>query len=227
MTTILTLRTLKSGLRAIAARDAHVAAALERFGFPELRRRPPGFEALLRAIVAQQISIHAAASIWKRIEACVAPLTAEAYCAAGDDALRACGLSRQKLSYGRSLAELVASGEVPLDALDAMEDEDAIATLVKIKGVGRWTAEVYLMFALGRRDMWPADDLGLMVGMQRMKNLRKRPDRKRMLRLGEPWRPHRSAGAHLLWHYFHETQAESRRADGEAKKAARISEDPR
>lgn len=225
--TILTARSLRSDLRKLAQRDAHVAAALERFGYPALRRRPPGFEALLRAIVAQQISIHAAASIWKRIEAAVVPLTAAAYCAVGDDALRACGLSRQKLAYARSLAELVASGEVPLDRLDAMDDEDAIATLVKIKGVGRWTAEIYLMFALGRRDMWPADDLGLMVGMQRMKGLRKRPDRKHMLKLGEPWRPLRSAGAHMLWHYFHHTQAEQRRADGEARKAARIQDDPR
>jgi DNA-3-methyladenine glycosylase II len=86
-----------------------------------------------------------------------------------------------------------------------MEDEAAIAQLVKIKGVGRWTAEVYLLFAHGRRDIWPIDDLGLIVGMQRLKGLRKRPDRKRMLRLAEPWRPWRGAAAHLLWHYFHKT----------------------
>jgi len=208
--TILTLRTMKSDLRALARHDDQVAAALERFGYPELRRRPPGFETLLRAIVFQQISIHAAAAIWKRIEAAVAPLTAGAYCAVGDEALRACGLSRQKLAYARSLAELIASGEVPLEELDAMEDEEAVSQLVKIKGVGRWTAEVYLMFALGRRDMWPADDLGLIVGMQRLKSLRKRPDRKRMLKLGEAWRPRRSAAAHLLWHYFHKTQDEAR-----------------
>jgi DNA-3-methyladenine glycosylase II len=225
--TILTVRTLKSSLRRLAERDAHVAAAVERYGFPALRRRPPGFEALLRAIVAQQISIQAAASIWKRIEAAVAPLTAEAYCAVSEEMLRACGLSRQKLAYARSLAELVRSGEVPLDRFDELDDEEAIASLVKIKGVGRWTAEIYLMFALGRRDMWPVDDLGLVVGMQRMKNLRRRPDKKRMLRLGEPWRPWRSAGAHLLWHYFHETQAERRRANGEAAKAPRVADDPR
>jgi DNA-3-methyladenine glycosylase II len=215
--TILTLRTMQHDLRALARGDAQVAAALERFGYPELRRRPPGFETLLRAIVFQQISIHAAGAIWKRIEAAIVPLTAAAYCATSDDVIRACGFSRQKLLYARSLAELVASGEVPLEALDEMEDEEAIAQLVKIKGIGRWTAEVYLMFALGRRDMFPADDLGLVVGMQRLKGLRKRPDRKRMLRLGEPWRPRRSAAAHLLWHYFHKTQAEMRARNGETK----------
>ena len=217
---ILTLRTMQNDLRALAGDDAQVAAALERFGYPELRRRPPGFDTLLRAIVFQQISIHAAAAIWKRIEAAVVPLTAAAYCATGDDVIRACGFSRQKLLYARSLAELVASGEVPLEALDQMEDEEAVEQLVKIKGVGRWTAEVYLMFALGRRDMWPADDLGLIVGMQRLKNLRKRPDRKRMLKLGEAWRPRRSAASHLLWHYFHKTQ-DAMRADKAAKKPSK------
>jgi DNA-3-methyladenine glycosylase II len=216
--TILTLRTMQHDLRALAREDRQVAMALERFGYPELRRRPPGFETLLRAIVFQQISIHAAAAIWKRIEAAVVPLTAAAYCAVGDDVIRACGFSRQKLLYARSLAELVASSEVPLEALDQMGDEDAIEQLVKIKGVGRWTAEVYLMFALGRRDMFPADDLGLVVGMQRLKGLRNRPDRKRMLKLGEPWRPRRSAAAHLLWHYFHKTQEEARRAKADGAK---------
>ncbi len=217
--TILTLRTMQNDLRALARDDRHVAAALERFGYPALRRRPPGFETLLRAIVFQQISIHAAAAIWKRIEAAVTPLSAAAYCGVGDDVLRACGLSRQKLAYARSLAELVASGEVPLEALDQMDDAEAVEQLTKIKGVGRWTAEVYLMFALGRRDMWPCDDLGLIVGMQRLKSLRQRPDRKRMLKLGEPWRPRRSAAAHLLWHYFHKTTEEARmqKADGAAK----------
>lgn len=217
---ILTLRTMQGDLRALARTDPQVAAALERYGYPELRRRPPGFETLLRAIVYQQISIHAAAAIWKRIEAAVVPLTAEAYCAIGDDVIRACGFSRQKLLYARSLAELVASGEVPLAALDQMDDEEAIQQLVKIKGIGRWTAEIYLMFALGRRDMFPADDLGLVVGMQRLKGLRRRPDRKRMLKLGEPWRPRRSAAAHLLWHYFHKTQ-DAMRADKAAGKPAK------
>jgi DNA-3-methyladenine glycosylase II len=215
--TFLTERNLKGDLRALARRDPRVAAALKRFGYPELRRRPPGFETLLRAIVFQQISIHAAGAIWKRIEACVGALTAAAYRAARDEDLRACGLSRQKLAYARSLAELVASGAVPLEELAAMADEEAVAQLVKIKGIGRWTAEVYLMFALGRRDMWPADDLGLMVGMQRLKGLRTRPDRKRMLELGEAWRPRRSAAAHLLWHYFHATQAERRARKGDGQ----------
>ena len=217
--TVLTLRTMQSDLRALARNDRQVAGALERFGYPELRRRPPGFETLLRAIVFQQISIHAAAAIWKRIEAAIVPLTAAAYCVVSDDVVRACGFSRQKLLYARSLAELVASGEVPLEALDQMDDQEAIEQLVKIKGVGRWTAEVYLMFALGRRDMWPADDLGLIVGMQRLKSLRKRPDRKRMLKLGEAWRPRRSAAAHLLWHYFHKTQDEMRARKDEKKPA--------
>ncbi len=138
------------------------------------------------------------------------PLTPAVYRAASDEALRGCGLSRQKVTYSRSLAELVHSGEVPLGEIATMPDADAVAALVKIKGIGRWTAEVYLLFALGRRDIFPADDLGLIVGMQRLKNLRGRPKPKRMVALAEPWRPRRSAAAHLLWHYFHKTTDEAR-----------------
>jgi DNA-3-methyladenine glycosylase II len=208
----LSQRTLRADLGRLAKSDGAVAAALERFGYPALRRRPPGFEALLRVIVGQQISVAAAASIWRRLEAAIVPLTPAALLAASEPALRACGFSRQKIDYSMSLAGLVESGEVPLDALDALPDEVAVAELVKIKGIGRWTAEIYLLFALGRRDVWPADDLGLIVGMQRLRNLRRRPKRKQMLALAEPWRPFRSAAAHLVWHYFHKTSAAGRDA---------------
>lgn len=206
----LTQRTLRADLGRIAIADPAVASAIERFGYPELRRRPAGFETLLRAIVAQQISVGAAKSIWARIEARIVPLDAATMRGLGDDELRVCGLSRQKMAYMRSLAELVHAGQVQLDALAAMADEDGIAELVKIKGIGRWTAEIYLMFALGRRDVMPADDLGLMEGMKRLRGLRTRPDRKKLARLTEAWRPYRSAGAHLLWHYFHRTQEAQR-----------------
>jgi DNA-3-methyladenine glycosylase II len=203
-------RALRADLRRLARDDAAVATALDRFGYPELRRRPAGFQTLLRAIVAQQISVSAAKSIWTRIETRIVPLDAATLRGLGDAEMRACGLSRQKMAYMRSLAHLVHDGEVRLDALEAMADEDGIAELVKIKGIGRWTAQIYLMFALGRRDVMPADDLGLMEGMKRLRGLRTRPDRRKLLRLTEAWRPYRSAGAHLLWHYFHRTQETQR-----------------
>jgi DNA-3-methyladenine glycosylase II len=219
----LTARTLRADLGRLARDDADVAAALDRFGYPELRTRPAGFEALLRAIVAQQISTLAAASIWRRIEARFAGFEPAALAAADDDTLRACGLSRQKASYCRSLGAHVARGAVPLDALGALPDEEVVAVLTQVKGIGRWTAEIYAMFALCRRDVWPADDLGLMEGMKRLRRLRQRPNRQRMLRLGEAWRPFRSAGAHLLWHYFHATTDAARAA----KQAAAAGKDAR
>ncbi len=198
----LTELSLKRGLDELARRDRHVAAALERHGYPALRRAEAGFGALLRVIVGQQVSIQSAAAIWKRVEALAAPLGAERYMALAEADLRAAGLSRQKVRYSRSLAELVATGRVALDKLPALDDDAAVTMLTAVDGIGRWTAEVYLLFALGRADAWPADDLGLMSAMQRMKRLRSRPTRARMLALGEAWRPWRGAGAHLLWHYY-------------------------
>ena len=167
-----------------------------------LRRREPGFATLLRAIVGQQLSVASAASIWARVEAGLDPLGPEAFLAASDETLRAMGLSGQKIRYGRSLSELVASGSLDLHALADIEDEPAIEQLVQIKGIGRWTAEVYLLFALGRSDAFPADDLALMIAAQRMKRLEGRPNRKAMVALAEPWRPWRGAVAHLLWQFY-------------------------
>lgn len=198
----LTNATLKRGLRHIADSDEHLAAALETHGHPKLRQRDPGFEALLRAIVGQQLSIAAAGAIWKRLEEAIVPLTPQGLLTQGDPALRALGLSRQKIAYAKGLAGDVRLGRVDLDGLSAMEDDAAVAELVKIKGIGRWSAEIYLLFALGRADIFPVDDLALLIATQRVKGLKKRPDRKKMLKIAEAWRPWRGAAAHFLWHYY-------------------------
>lgn len=198
----LTQKSLQAGLEDIATRDGDVARALDEAGMPELRRRKPGYESLLRAIVGQQLSIASAAAIWDRLAAACGEITPAAFLALDDDDLRAIGFSRQKTGYARSLATLVDDGTVRLDRLGRLDDEAAIAELVQIKGIGRWTAEVYLLAAHGRPDIFPADDLALMIGAQLLKNLKKRPDKKKLLRLAEPWRPHRTAAAHLLWHYY-------------------------
>jgi DNA-3-methyladenine glycosylase II len=198
----LTKASLKRGLRHVAEKDAHMAAALEAHGHPELRQREPGFEALLRAIVGQQLSIAAAGAIWKRLEEAISPLTPQGVLTQGDAALRGLGLSRQKIAYTKGLAGDVRLGRVDLDGLSAMTDEAAIAELVKIKGIGRWSAEIYLLFALGRADVFPADDLALLIATQRIKGLEMRPDNKKMIEIAEAWRPWRGAAAHLLWHYY-------------------------
>jgi len=196
-------RVLSRSLGALAKQDADVAEWLARIGKPQPRIRTQGFEGFLRAIVSQQVSIAAASGIWKRLEAGLGEVSAERLLAFDADALRAFGLSRQKALYARGLAEAVVSGDLDFDDLHAAADEDAIATITRLKGLGRWSAEIYLLFALQRTDIWPANDLALQEAMRVLKNLRDRPDEKKLRKLGESWRPHRSAGALFLWHVYH------------------------
>lgn len=198
----LTAAKLQSGLDAIAAAEPAVARALELAGYPEPRIRPTGYATLLRTIVGQQVSVAAAASVWNRLETLLGPdLPPDAVLAADFDALRGCGLSRQKQGYARSLCELVVAGTLNLDSLPA-DDEEAIAQLVRIKGIGRWSAEIYLLFAEGRPDIWPAGDLAVQAGLHRILGLEARPDEKRTRVLAEPWRPHRGAAAIFTWHCY-------------------------
>ena len=191
-----------AGLDAVAAVDTRIAAALERAGYPGPRLRERGYRTLLRTIVGQQVSVAAAASVWRKLEALLGEdMPPEALLAAEFDALRACGLSRQKQGYARSLCELVASGELDLQELPA-DDEEAIAQLVRIKGIGRWSAEIYLLFAEGRPDIWPAGDLAVQAGLARILMLPERPSEKDTRELAEPWRPHRGAVAILTWHCY-------------------------
>jgi DNA-3-methyladenine glycosylase II len=191
-----------AGLDAVAAADARIAAALARAGYPGPRLRERGYRTLLRTIVGQQVSVAAASSMWRKLEDALGEaMPADALLAAGFDELRACGLSRQKQGYARSLCELVVSGELDLDDLPA-DDEEAIAQLVRIKGIGRWSAEIYLLFAEGRPDIWPAGDLAVQAGLAKILGLEERPAEKSTRELAEPWRPHRGAVAILTWHCY-------------------------
>jgi DNA-3-methyladenine glycosylase II len=196
-------------LDALADIEPAFARALSRAGYPEPRIRAPGYQTMLRTIVGQQVSVAAAASIWAKLEVRVGSgLDPAAVAAAPDDLLRAAGLSRQKASYAKSLAEHVASGMLVLDALPA-DDEDAIAALTAIKGVGRWSAEIYLLFAEGRGDIWPAGDLAVQIEIGRMLDLPERPTERTLRTVAEPWRPHRGAAAIFAWHgYAHRSAAE-------------------
>ena len=193
---------LAEGIDAVAAREPAIAAALARTGYPEPRIRETGYRTLLRTIVGQQVSVAAASSMWRKLEAQLGEdMPAEALLAAEFDELRACGLSRQKQGYARSLCELVVSGELDLEHLPA-DDEEAIAQLVRIKGIGRWSAEIYLLFAEGRPDIWPAGDLAVQAGIGRILGLAERPSEKETRALAEEWRPHRGAVAILTWHCY-------------------------
>lgn len=193
---------IRKGLDTITARDPAMARALDLAGYPAPRIRSVGHATLLRTIVGQQVSVAAATSIWERLETLLgAGVPTHRLLAAGADELRSCGLSRQKQSYARSLCELVASGVLDFQHLPA-EDEEAIAQLTKIKGVGRWSAEIYLLFAEGRPDIWPAGDLGVQAGLHRILALPKRPSEREARALAEEWRPYRGAAAIFTWHCY-------------------------
>ena len=193
---------IREGLDAIAARAPGIARALAVAGYPEPRIRQRGATTLLRTIVGQQVSVAAAASVWAKLEALLGPeCPPEVLLEAEFDALRACGLSRQKQGYARSLCELVVAVELDLHNLPA-DDEAAIAELVRIKGIGRWSAEIYLLFAEGRADIWPAGDLAVQVGLQKLLGLEARPSEAETRALAEAWRPHRGAAAIFTWHCY-------------------------
>jgi DNA-3-methyladenine glycosylase II len=198
----LTAKQLKASLDAIGALEPRFADAIAATGYPEPRLREPGYATLLRTIVGQQVSVAAAASVWNKLEALLGEGCAPDKLIAQDfDALRACGLSRQKQGYARSLAELVITGALPLDALPK-NDEEAITYLTQVKGIGRWSAEIYLLFAEGRPDIWPAGDLAVQEGVGRLLKMEARPSEKDIRVLAENWRPHRGAAAIFTWHIY-------------------------
>jgi DNA-3-methyladenine glycosylase II len=179
-------------------------AILERAGAPRFRRRRNGFATLLHIILEQQVSIDAAAAMHRRLAGVCRPLVPEQFLALDDATLRACGFSRQKMGYARGLADAVASGSLDFAALAGATDADAFATLVALKGIGRWSAEIYLIFALGRADVWPAADLGLQLGVAECLGLAGRPQEPALREMGEAWQPWRSVAACLFWQsYLH------------------------
>jgi DNA-3-methyladenine glycosylase II len=197
-----TTNTLHESLDELAKLEPAFAAVLERHGRPEPRISPPGATTLLRTIVGQQVSVAAARSMWAKLEAAFgSPPDLKKLLVATDEDMRAAGMSRQKAGYIRSLAGLVTSGELNLDALPE-DNEEAIELLTKIKGIGRWSAEIYLLFAEGRRDVFPAGDLAVQVELGRLMGLEGKPTEKQIRELGERWKPHRGAAAVLAWHSY-------------------------
>jgi len=188
----------------ILAVEPVFAEILQRAGPPRFRRRRNGFGTLLHIILEQQVSIDAAAAMYKRLLGVCRPLAPEAFLALDDSTLRSCGFSRQKMGYARDIAARVDNGKLDFARLDAAEDEAALAELLSLRGIGRWSAEIYLLFALGRADIWPAADLGLQVALGDHLRSGARADESETRRLGEAWRPWRSVAACLFWQsYLH------------------------
>jgi DNA-3-methyladenine glycosylase II len=193
---------IRAHVEALASREPIFAAVIEQHGLPEPRISQPGAATLLRTIVGQQVSVAAARSMWSKLEAAFgSPPDLESLLKASDEDLRAAGMSRQKSGYIRSLAGLVTSGELDLHALPS-DDEEAIELLTRIKGIGRWSAEIYLLFAEGRSDVFPAGDLAVVNELGRLMGRKRKLSEKRLRQLAEKWRPYRGAAAILAWHSY-------------------------
>jgi DNA-3-methyladenine glycosylase II len=187
--------------RHLSRRDPRLKQLISTIGPCTLQCNPDGFVSLVRSIVSQQISTKAARAIAGRLQEALgrSGITPRGILRLSDEAMRAVGLSASKVKSIRDLAEKVRSKELPLSALHAMEDEEVIAKLIPVRGIGRWTAEMYLIFSLGRLDVLPVDDLGLRAGVQRLYELEELPIKKHISDLAEPWRPYRSIATWYFW----------------------------
>ena len=193
---------VEQGLAHLRAVDPVLGRAIDAVGPFRLELEPNLYFALVDAIVSQQLSIKAAATILGRVRALYSPApfpTPEALATTPDEVLRAAGCSRAKTAYLKDLSARIVAGSLDLDRLPSLPDEEVIRELVAIKGVGRWTAEMILIFSLGRLDVWPVDDLGLVIAVQLLYDPPARPTRQELLALGEPWRPYRTLANWYLW----------------------------
>jgi DNA-3-methyladenine glycosylase II len=193
---------IEAGVAHLRAADPVLARTIDAVGPCRMALEPDIFYALVDAIVSQQISIKAAASILKRLCALYAPdpfPTPARLATTSDEELRAAGLSRAKVVYLKDLAAHILAGSLDLDRLPLLPDEEIIQALIAVKGIGRWTAEMLLIFSIGRLDVWPVDDLGIVIAAQGLYELPARPKRKELLVLGEPWRPYRTIASWYLW----------------------------
>lgn len=202
----LTEESLPGCVAALSKVDPDLARVARECGMPQMWEREEGFATLVITILEQQVSLASAAAAFARLLAVASPLTPESFLALDDAQLRGFGFSQQKALYCRLAARAVAEGALDFDALAASDDDTARAALVRLKGVGPWTAEIYLLRALGRPDAWPSGDLALQLAAQEVKRLPARPTPAELDALAEPWRPLRAVAARLLWQHYLETR---------------------
>jgi DNA-3-methyladenine glycosylase II len=198
----LTDRSLAAGARQLGRVDAHLGDVLARHGVPPLWGREPGFATLVQIILEQQVSLASGRAAFGRVLGVAGRMTPERVARLSESDLRGAGLTRQKAGYVRGLALSIVRGETDLDAIAGYEDEKAHAELVRLKGIGPWSADIYLLMALGRRDVWPRHDLALASAMREVKRLRSLPTPERQLEIAESWRPWRAVAARVLWHHY-------------------------
>lgn len=200
-------RRLKTACERLALTDPALALAYECIGVPVWRTGEPGFAMLGRMIAYQQVSTRAAAAIWARVEAHLGEVTVETLLAADPESLRACGLSRPKVAHLTSIAQAMASGELNLARVCAASLDSARAELISVRGIGPWTAELFLLYALGAMDAFPIADVGLMEAHRQLGGYETRMESKQFTAHAEIWRPHRGVAAHLLWGWLNAERA--------------------
>jgi DNA-3-methyladenine glycosylase II len=200
--TILTEDVFARGVQFLAERDAHLAEVVQKYGAPPLWVREPGFPTVVYIILEQQVSLASAKAAFGRLNAVVRPLTPRRFLKLTDDELLRIGFSRQKTLYTRLLAESLARGYFDLRTLHDLHDDAARKMLVAFKGIGTWTADIYLLSALRRPDIWPVGDLALATAVQEVKRLRQRPSPEKLERISTPWKPWRAVAARLFWHHY-------------------------
>jgi len=198
----LTRRSLLRATRELSARDPDLAGVVETFGPPPLWARETGFPTLIHIILEQQVSLASAKAAYDRLLVATGRLVPERFLALRNEEPKTIGFSRQKTTYGRALAEAILDGRLDLALIETLDDAEAKAQLTAIKGIGSWTADIYLLMVLRRPDTWPSGDLALAVAVQRVKRLRKRPTPERLQKFGEAWRPWRAVAARILRHYY-------------------------
>lgn len=198
----LTQKSLALAARELAARDEMLAAIHATYGDPPLWSRDTGFQTLVHIILEQQVSLKSAKAMLVRLEAAIQPFTPAKFIELGDSHLRALGVTRQKSAYLLHLADSIVNGDLHFERLQRMSDEEARLVLTRVKGIGSWSADVYLLMAMRRADIWPAGDLALAVAMKELKGLASRPGPEELERLAEQWRPHRAVAARMLWQYY-------------------------
>jgi DNA-3-methyladenine glycosylase II len=198
----LTDATLYCALADLTARDARLARIVADYGPPPLWAREPGFSTLIHIILEQQVSLASARAAFEKLLAVAAPLTPARFLALDDATLKAVGFSRQKARYGRALAQALLAGSLDLDGLAGLDDQAVRAELTRIVGIGCWTADIYLLMALGRPDVWPSGDLALAVAARNALDLPAVPSPAELALIGAAWRPWRAVAARILWHHY-------------------------
>ena len=198
----LTPKTFSVAIQSLCDSDPDLAHILTILSPPTFWTRKPGFASLIGIILEQQVSLASARASFDRLMAAVTLLTPDRFLELDEARLKSCGFSRQKIAYGRNLATAIVDGHLDLPALNTTDDKTARSELVKVKGIGAWTANIYLMTVLRRPDIWPAEDLALAVATQQLKRLKTRPTPQELDNLGLNWKPWRAVAARLLWHYY-------------------------